>query len=94
MDGTQALAKVDAERPDLVILDLCMPADEGFTCLDSVRRRDPDLPVVLHTSYAESWGDFRLWSADRFVPRSEDLAELKEVVRDLLQAGSPPGEAP
>ena len=89
-DPAEAVRKVQNECPDLVILDLCMPRSQGLTCLESMRRHDRALPVVLHTTYPESWGDFRLWSADSYVERSEDLTELKETVHNLLPpAGHP-----
>ena len=46
------------------------------------------VPVVLRATHPEPWRDFRLWSADSFVQRSDDLSGLKEAVRNLL-----PGEA-
>ncbi len=83
-DTREGLAKVKNRRPDLVILDLCMPQGDGIDCLESVRECDREVPVVVHANIPESWGDFRLWSADSYVERSEDLGELKKAVRELL----------
>ncbi len=80
----EAASTVRDSRPDVVILDLCMPRGQGIDCLESVRRCDRTVPVVLHTTYPEPWGDFRLWSADSLVQRSDDLSGLKEAVRSLL----------
>ena len=49
--------------------------------------------MVVHAGYPEGWGDFRLWSADSFVPKSDSLGELKETVRSLL-CGEEHGDVP
>ena len=83
-DPREAVAKVKNESTDLIILDLCMPGGKGVDCLESVRECDGRLPVVLHGTSPESWGDFRLWSANSLVEETDDLGQLKDTVRGLL----------
>ena len=48
-DGAQATAAIKREKPDLVLLDLGIPAGDGFTVLDRLRDR-PEfgaLPVIV-----------------------------------------------
>lgn len=45
-DGPSALAYVDAEHPDVMLLDLWMPVMDGFGVLDELRRRDRSPRVV------------------------------------------------
>ena len=85
-DAREGVDKVKTRRPDLVILDLCMPQTDGIDCLESVRECDREVPVLLHANIPESWGDFRLWSADSYVEKSDDLGRLKKAVRELLTA--------
>jgi DNA-binding response OmpR family regulator len=51
-DGVQALARVDAALPDLVLLDVQMPEMDGFEVLQRLRAdpRTRDLPVLLLSS--------------------------------------------
>lgn len=49
---SEALAMLDRNRYDLVFCDLVMPGTDGFTLMDVMRRRHPDLPVVVLTGYA------------------------------------------
>ena len=46
-DGQQALARIAAERPDLVLTDLQMPALSGIELHARLRARLPALPVVF-----------------------------------------------
>jgi len=49
--GEDALAKVDQGlEPDLVFLDLTMPGMGGLNALRELRRRRPELPVVVVTA--------------------------------------------
>jgi DNA-binding NarL/FixJ family response regulator len=45
--GAQVLPLVDRRRPELVVLELKMCAEEGRSCLDLLRERHPDVTVVV-----------------------------------------------
>ncbi len=46
-----ALRAIGLERLDAVLLDLRLGAENGFEVLDAVRKRSPDLPVVILTAH-------------------------------------------
>ena len=50
-DGVQALGMIEAERPDLVFLDVQMPGMDGFELLKALRTPRPH--VVFATAYDE-----------------------------------------
>jgi signal transduction histidine kinase/ActR/RegA family two-component response regulator len=54
-NGLEALAVLDGRRAEVlaVLLDLTMPQLDGGQALDEIRRRWPDLPVVLMSGYGE-----------------------------------------
>ncbi|HYE01123.1 MAG TPA: ATP-binding protein [Alphaproteobacteria bacterium] len=58
-DAAEALSKLEAgARFDLVFSDIVMPGElDGLDLAREIRRRHPDLPVVLATGYNESAGD-------------------------------------
>lgn len=53
-DGREALAKIMANPPNLVVLDLHMPGLDGFAVIETLRRdsRYASLPVVALTASA------------------------------------------
>jgi DNA-binding NarL/FixJ family response regulator len=46
-NGSQVLPLVGRTRPDVVLLDVRMPQLDGLTCLALVRKRYPDVKVVM-----------------------------------------------
>jgi two-component system nitrogen regulation response regulator NtrX len=45
--GREAIEKVESQRPDAVLLDIKMAGMDGLEVLAELRRRDPDLPVIM-----------------------------------------------
>jgi len=50
-DGAEALSLLEAQRPDIMLLDLEMPRMNGFEVLETIRASDRwrDLPVIVAT---------------------------------------------
>lgn len=50
--GPEALARLDGERPDLVLLDVMMPGMDGLATFAAIRARPElaDVPVVFMTA--------------------------------------------
>jgi serine/threonine-protein kinase len=62
-DGTEAVALVEKERPDVAILDIKMPpthTDEGLIAADEIRKRFPTTAVLVLSQYVESAYALRL----------------------------------
>ncbi len=49
-DGEAALALLERERVDLVLLDVVMPEMDGLEVLQRIRKRRPGLPVIIVTA--------------------------------------------
>lgn len=49
-DGESALARIETCRPQLIVTDLLMPGMDGLELLKTVRRRYPEIPVILMTA--------------------------------------------
>ena len=52
VDGLDALGKLRSSLPDLIISDLDLPRMSGYEFLNVVRRRFPQIPVVVTSEHA------------------------------------------
>jgi two-component system chemotaxis response regulator CheY len=52
-DGQDALSRVDAFNPDLILLDWNMPIMDGITFLKQYRAKGGKVPVIMVTTEAE-----------------------------------------
>lgn len=87
--GESALAFVEKEVPDLILLDIMMPGLSGIEVLTKLRTNDRTrtIPVVLVT--AEGSEEQRVQGletgCDDFITKPFDLVELRTRVRSLLR---------
>ncbi|MDQ4069288.1 MAG: response regulator transcription factor [Actinomycetota bacterium] len=93
VDGATALEKVAAFAPDLVLLDIMMPGQDGLEILEGLRRSS-DVPVILVTAKGDEPHrvlGFRL-GADDYVVKPFSTAELVGRIGAVLRrsgAGRP-----
>jgi len=96
-DGKQLSARLEFQRPHLLVLDLMLPGDDGLTILRRLRDAGDDLPVVMLTARGEAvdriigleqGADDYL--AKPFIPR-ELTARIEAVLRrrGAMPAGMP-----
>jgi DNA-binding NarL/FixJ family response regulator len=52
-DGEEALELAEAQKPDVVLMDLRMPRVDGVEATRRLHERHPDVPVVVLTTYAD-----------------------------------------
>ncbi len=88
--GPQAMARVEQLHPDLVLLDVVMPGDDGFTVCRALREQTTtrDLPIVMMTASQddESIHQAFLAGATDFITKPVDLTLLGYRLRYLLRA--------
>jgi CheY-like chemotaxis protein len=85
-DGREALAVIEAERPDVVVTDMLMPEMNGLELVAAVRERYPVLPVVLMTAHGseETAAAALRRGAASYVPKRNLAAELATTVVNVL----------
>jgi len=94
-NGAQALAKIKANRPDLVVSDVMMPEMDGFELLANIRR-DPslmDLPVIMLTAKAQDKDVFEgyHYGADMYLTKPFNPMELVTFVKRIAQGNNDSG---
>ena len=64
-DGAEALARMSAEVPDLVLLDVIMPAPDGFEVCERLKadEKTRDIPVIFLTALTDTIDKVRAFSA-------------------------------
>lgn len=92
-NGRAAVAAVDAETFDLVLMDLQMPEMDGFEATAAIRAREraqglPRLPIVALTAHAMQGDRERCLAADMdgYVAKPIKPVELFEVVDRVMAA--------
>jgi len=80
--GANALEMVDDENYDVVVLDLKMPGIDGLEALKRIKRRRPEIQVVLLTGHAtvEKGVEAMKEGALEFLEKPVDLASLTEAI--------------
>jgi NarL family two-component system response regulator LiaR len=86
MNGTQVLPLVSRTKPDLVLLDVRMPNMDGLACLDEIRRRHPDIKVVmLSASTSQEMVETALRrGASAYIVKSIDPSDLASTLRQAI----------
>jgi len=85
--GDEALQRISAERPEVVLLDIKMPQMDGLEVLSELRRRDPSLPVVMisgHATVATAVEATRLGAFD-FMEKPLERDRVLLVLRNALE---------
>jgi len=92
-DAETALAMIDRETPDIVLMDVRMPGMGGIEGLARIAESNPSLPVILLTAYAEvrdAVEAMRRGAID-YLEKPVDLEELSTVIAEAI--GEPGAQA-
>ena len=93
LTGTLGLDRAKAERYDLIILDLMLPAMNGFTVLQRLRDSGRDTPVLIMTALGtedEKLRGFGL-GADDYIVKPTGLLEILARVKAVLKRSTTSG---
>lgn len=89
VNGKVALEKVESLRPDVITLDLEMPVMGGLETLAELRRRSPELPVIVFSATDEAGAVGALAAlqagASDYATKPSQLARISDAVEALQQ---------
>ena len=86
-DGLEAVQLMEANRVDLVILDIMMPCMDGWELCSELRRGYPDLPLLMVTAKGEPGQKIKGFQlgTDDYITKPFDPMELVMRVKALLR---------
>lgn len=95
--GDEVVPLAVKTRPDIVLLDIGMPGMDGIECARRLRRRLPDVRILMLTAYGDpaTIAEAEEAGADGYVLKSVAAVDLAEAIREatgstrFLLAGFP-----
>src|ERR1700745_2723648 len=85
--AASARAAVGSERPDLILLDLVMPGEDGLSFLRWLRESGNEMPVLVVSALdtAKTAVDALQNGAADYIVKGFDIAELRTRVANILK---------
>ena len=82
-NGEEGLAKVNSEKPNLIILDIKMPKVDGYTFVRRLNKECEikDIPIIVLTSYEPMKEMFKLEGVKDYFVKSADMRTLMAAVK-------------
>jgi DNA-binding NarL/FixJ family response regulator len=89
-DGEEAIEVIEREKPDVVLLDLRMPKQDGVGVLEALRKRGTLPPTLILTTFDD---DTKLFEAVRagakgWLLKDVSLERLTAAIRTLAEGGT------
>ena len=92
-DGVQGVFMAHKERPDLILLDIRMPAADGFTAADQLKNSalTQNIPIIFLTGSPEPSAQERAieLGARFYVKKPYDPEELLDAIRRAMEKIAP-----
>ncbi|MEA1934886.1 MAG: response regulator [Thermodesulfobacteriota bacterium] len=89
VDGEDALQKVSAERPDLILMDISIPKIDGYEVTRRLKNQPDfqDIPVIALTAHAMKGDREKALKAgcDGYITKPINIRELPNQVIDFLK---------
>ncbi|MDJ0849688.1 MAG: sigma-54 dependent transcriptional regulator [Myxococcota bacterium] len=86
-DGEEALGSLERTRPDLITLDVVLPGMDGLGVLGELKKRLPDVPVVMLSGHGQARNivqAMRLGASD-FLRKPFEVEELELAFQKALE---------
>ncbi len=89
-DGEEGIGKINAERPDIVLLDLMLPRKDGFAVLEEMKKNGnlSKIPVIVLSNLGQDEDRERalkLGAVDYIVKADSTIQEIVEKVGQYLK---------
>ncbi len=90
VDGADAVKKAIALRPDVILLDMVMPRQDGLQAIKGIKAQLPEARILVLTSFAEDDKVFPAIKAGAlgYLLKDSSPDDLVEAIQDVYQGES------
>lgn len=84
-NGVEAVLKARATKPDVILMDMVMPRQEGAAAIREIKQEDPEARILVLTSFAE---DDKIFPAIKsgalgYLLKDAETDQLLHAIRDV-----------
>lgn len=89
--GEEALKKIPAMTPDVILLDINLPGKSGIECIRNLKKNCANTEIIMLTAYEEEDNIFNALreGASGYLLKTCAPEELFEAIRDVFTGGAP-----
>lgn len=89
-DGVEVVFKARARQPDVILLDLVMPRQNGITAIREIKQENPESRILVLTSFAEDDKVFPAIKAGAqgYLLKDSSPQQLLQAIRDVYRGES------
>ncbi len=86
-DGVEAVEIVEKSRPDVILLDLVMPRQDGLTTIPIIKEKLPQAHILVLTSFADNDHVYQAIKsgAEGYMLKDATHVQLLQSIRDVAQ---------
>ncbi|RYD24196.1 MAG: response regulator transcription factor [Verrucomicrobiaceae bacterium] len=87
----EAQERIPVYPPDVVLMDINLPGKSGIDCIHDIKKRVPQLEIVMLTAYEEEDNIFRALKegASGYLLKSSTPDDIFSAIRDVYSGGAP-----
>lgn len=89
--GEEAVKKIDAFRPQIVLMDINLPGISGIEATARVKRQFPDVRILMVTIYADHNKIFAALKAGAsgYILKCSEPSEVRKAILDVIAGNAP-----
>jgi DNA-binding NarL/FixJ family response regulator len=90
-DCTDAVAKVESSKPDVILMDIQMPKVSGIEAVRTIRASHPGVVIIMQTIFEDDDNVFESIKAGAagYILKKASPDKIAEAIRDGIAGGSP-----
>ena len=87
----EVLLKIEATRPDVVLMDIEMPGINGIDAVKLIKQRFPEVKILMETIFEDDDKIFRSVcnGAEGYILKNTPPEEIMESIREIHAGGAP-----